>query len=220
MADRWFYAHEGQTHGPLTTDEIKRRAAARLLLPDDLLWPEGMDQGQAVEAASAIDFAVLGAASPPAPDWLSDVKKAEELASQRPAPATTVLPDWMKDAGHILREPAAKSSKLPDWLSDVWQAVQAAAAKPPQAVTPLPSQPAQPTADPFVKASIELADWVDAKKNRPLILSGSADAIWQDPSIQDLMNRHRAHGQEMVYRLWEHLGFLVYNRRKFYQKVR
>lgn len=219
MASRWYYMHQGQTHGPLTTDEIKRRAAERLLLPDDLLWPEGTNQGQAIEAASAIDFAGLRPASAPAPDWLSDVQKAEESPAPTAAHGASALPDWMKDAGHLLQEPAAKSSKLPDWLSDVWQAVQAAAEQPPHAVTPLSPPPALQTADPFVKAGIELADWVDAKKNRPLILSGSADAIWQDPSIQDLMNRHRAHGQEMVYRLWEHLGFLVYNRRKFYQKV-
>ena len=40
----WYYAHDQQQLGPVTSIELKRLAAAGQLFPDDLIWREGMDE--------------------------------------------------------------------------------------------------------------------------------------------------------------------------------
>ena len=40
----WYYAHGDQRAGPVLPAELKQLAAASELLPDDLVWREGMDQ--------------------------------------------------------------------------------------------------------------------------------------------------------------------------------
>ncbi len=103
MANRWYYLHLGQTHGPLTTEEIKHRELARLLVPDDLVWPEGTPQKQAVAAAAAIDFGAMLATASPAPDWLADVAKDEQSAASQARASKALLPDWLEDVGKELR---------------------------------------------------------------------------------------------------------------------
>jgi protein phosphatase len=71
MADRWFYKHEGQTHGPTTAAALRGLAAAGQLYPADLIWAEGDDPARAIPAQAAIRFpeqgppAASGAATPP-----------------------------------------------------------------------------------------------------------------------------------------------------------
>jgi hypothetical protein len=125
MVERWYYSHKGQTVGPVTTAEIKRRAAARLFKPGDLLWPASLDRSQAIEACMAIEIGAIDAladepepvnpvpndlrpanAEPPKPgpaplpNWLDDVKKAEGLRRRRPhraKPSKPVRPSWLED---------------------------------------------------------------------------------------------------------------------------
>ena len=44
MADEMYYKHGGRQHGPVTGAELKELAAAGKLLPDDLIWKEGMEK--------------------------------------------------------------------------------------------------------------------------------------------------------------------------------
>jgi TM2 domain-containing membrane protein YozV len=43
MASEWYYSRHGERHGPISTGELKDLAAAGKLLPDDLVWKEGME---------------------------------------------------------------------------------------------------------------------------------------------------------------------------------
>lgn len=38
---KYFYQHQGRTHGPLSSGELRRRATSGQLLPSDLIWKEG-----------------------------------------------------------------------------------------------------------------------------------------------------------------------------------
>jgi hypothetical protein len=40
----WYYAHDQQQMGPVSSAELKRLATAGLILPDDLVWREGMEE--------------------------------------------------------------------------------------------------------------------------------------------------------------------------------
>jgi hypothetical protein len=129
VSRNWFYTHDGQTHGPVTTDEIKRLAANHLLLPDDLLWPEGVDRDQAVAAGAALDYATPLPPTAPRPDWLDDVLKAELSGIQLLPPSSIPMPDWLDDIRTVelnrldkeeKRLPTVMpSSPVPDWLSDL-----------------------------------------------------------------------------------------------------
>jgi hypothetical protein len=128
MYERWFYTNKGRTYGPVSIAQIKGLAAVGMLAPDDKVWPEGVDRKNAVEARAAIDFVGTGRASAkgtppkpgdlamaipiapasgPAPDWLGDVRKAEDTASHHEdAPEATptghALPDWVEDLRRLL----------------------------------------------------------------------------------------------------------------------
>ncbi len=92
MADRWYYTHAGQTLGPATAAQLRQLALAGQLGPTDLIWPEGKDHTQAVPAQTAVDFSPA-APSKAAPDWLSDLRAAEdEKPAAAPAPS-----DWLDD---------------------------------------------------------------------------------------------------------------------------
>ena len=136
MASRWYYTHEGQTHGPITGEEIRSRAVTGLLQPEDLVWPEEKDLRQGVVASAALDFAALRSGSASAPDWLSDVAKAEQEAIEGPRPPKGPLPERLDDIGR-LRTPDLPSVPLPSWLSDVQR-----------------------------QSQLDLAQWIGAKKRQ------------------------------------------------------
>ncbi|HEY7315803.1 MAG TPA: GYF domain-containing protein [Gemmataceae bacterium] len=92
MTDRWYYTHAGKTLGPVTAAQLRQLASSGQLTPTDLIWPDGRDRTQAVEARFALDF--LTPAAPPQnkPDWLDDVRADEKRKSTAPA-----RPDWLED---------------------------------------------------------------------------------------------------------------------------
>lgn len=113
MTDRWYYIHAGQTLGPVTAAQLRQLADNGLLSPNDPIWPEGGQQGGAVPAHAAIDFATQSSPAPlPAnkPEWLDDIRAAATSPSS-PAPQEGVTG-------------GAKTSK-PDWLDDVRAAEEA-----------------------------------------------------------------------------------------------
>lgn len=42
MALQWHYSSNGQQYGPVTSDDLRELALDGDLLPDDLVWREGM----------------------------------------------------------------------------------------------------------------------------------------------------------------------------------
>ncbi len=163
MPRGWFYSHNGRSHGPVTARQIKALAATGGLMPDDVVWPEGVEPSRGVEAAKALDFAALRRAAqearrrgenfaPPAPPVAKEAPAADdnllgwrdELSQlfRDPEEAVGPVPDWLEQ-----EKPAA--SALPDWLAEM-RPLAAPAPKPlpPPAsrVTPPPAPAASPPA--------------------------------------------------------------------------
>jgi hypothetical protein len=88
----WYYAHGDQRAGPVPSAELKQLAAASELLPDDLVWREGMDQWVAAsnvkglfeETESEGEETPSKAAEPPAEGF--------QPVSAMPATAPDLLP--------------------------------------------------------------------------------------------------------------------------------
>jgi serine/threonine protein phosphatase PrpC len=126
MSDRWYYTHAGQTLGPVAAAQLRKLAAAGQLSPTDLIWPEGRDRGQAVEAQAAIDFGTP--ATPPAnkPDWLDDIHATES----KKRPAASISPDWLDDVRAAEEEEQAflplewDADNLPDEEEEIAQLAQ------------------------------------------------------------------------------------------------
>jgi hypothetical protein len=107
MNIKWMYRHAGHQLGPYTGDEMHLLAALGLLQPEDILWPDGSNPGDAHAAASAIDFASLPKPQVTPPDWLADVQRSARTGPQTPAWPAVAMPDWLEDVRAV--EGAAKS---------------------------------------------------------------------------------------------------------------
>jgi serine/threonine protein phosphatase PrpC len=101
MSNRWYYAHEGQTHGPATAAELRRLVTAGRLAPDDPVWAEGEPPATAIPLEAALPLQASEGPAPPGPDWLRDVSRAEA-----PAPRGPVKPDWLEDVRQAANDPA------------------------------------------------------------------------------------------------------------------
>ena len=96
MIGQWYYLHDGVTHGPFSEEEIKDRAARKMLSASDLLWQGASGQKDAVPAARVLDFSQFRQEGSPMPDWLADVGKGETKGPViTPVPSKDV-PDWLE----------------------------------------------------------------------------------------------------------------------------
>jgi tetratricopeptide (TPR) repeat protein len=117
MIDRWYYTHAGQTLGPATTEQLRQLAGSGLLVPNDLIWPEGRQKSEAVPAQASIDFQTTATPIEQKPAWLEDLRAAV-AAEQKPA--NPAKPDWLDNV-----RAAAKAEEKPanpansNWLDDV-----------------------------------------------------------------------------------------------------
>ena len=62
---QWFYARDGERHGPVPHDQLHRLAAEGTLRPNDLVWRDGMPQWQPAQLAT--DFFATAHQPPPLP---------------------------------------------------------------------------------------------------------------------------------------------------------
>ncbi len=65
MGSEWFYSHDGDRHGPVPIDEVRKLAADGRLGRDDLVWQEGMADW--VPAGQVPGLLPPAAAPPPLP---------------------------------------------------------------------------------------------------------------------------------------------------------
>jgi serine/threonine protein phosphatase PrpC len=127
MVDRWYYMHGGKTLGPVSADRLRQLAHGGGLDATDLIWPEGRQQSEAVEAQSAIDFS----SPPPAavenrPGWLDDIRTAAKTETKSPPP---IKPDWLDD---VRTAETHEQAFLPlEWDADNLQLEEEPAAKKP-----------------------------------------------------------------------------------------
>ncbi len=94
MIDRWYYTHNGQTLGPVPAARLRQMAADGRLCPNDLIWPQGRQQSEAVPAQAALDFSSQAVPAAPLtnkPDWLDDIRSLTK-SEKKPA-----QPDWLED---------------------------------------------------------------------------------------------------------------------------
>ena len=57
----WYYAKDGEKHGPVSTPQLKQLASAGHLQPDDQIWQEGMDGWAKASQAKGL----FGGSEPP-----------------------------------------------------------------------------------------------------------------------------------------------------------
>ncbi len=136
MADRWYYTVADQTFGPITTEGLMQLAGLGRLRPTDLVWPEGKDRDEAVEARVVLDLVRPAAPAKRAPDWLKDLRAEEEAPAEPAAPAA---PEWLDDL-RPAAETAPSRPAVPDWLEDVRQSEEVTLVEPGPAA-PEPSEP-------------------------------------------------------------------------------
>jgi hypothetical protein len=152
MPRDWYYAHNGQTHGPVSARKLKHLAATGGLQPEDLIWPEDRDPEKAVVAETALDFAALRrlaqqvrrrgeAAKPreevePSTGWLDGI----DQLFREPEQAVGPVPDWLQ-TGPPRASAGGAASGLPDWLSEP-------SAEVPAEVVAEPAEPAGAPAEP------------------------------------------------------------------------
>jgi len=66
MADQWYYAHQGQQSGPVSTEQLKQLAASGQIQASDLLWKQGMAAWAAASTVEGV-FSASGGPAPPPP---------------------------------------------------------------------------------------------------------------------------------------------------------
>jgi TM2 domain-containing membrane protein YozV len=91
MASDWYYSHNGERHGPVSSDRLKEMAAAGRLKPDDLVWKEGMD---AWAPAAKVKGLLTATAAPAAP-----ARAADPLPVAAVVPARAAEPDGDSSVG-------------------------------------------------------------------------------------------------------------------------
>jgi hypothetical protein len=241
---KWYYKHAGHVFGPFAADEMHRLAALGLLEPEDRLWPEGGSRKESQAARSAIDFDSLPRPKLESPDWLADVERAEHRAAEakRPAPG---VPDWLADVRQFNEvqpaqaEPPVETAPAVEPTSGAGSAASEAspviepsgtdeespsAAQTPAAATDSPAVPtaractdrSESLAEVYRRAQSAVHAWADMDVNKPLILAGDPKALRRDVAIQVILQMVERCGPEVVIRLWDHLEFIVDNRRKYY----
>jgi hypothetical protein len=95
MSTRWFYSHDGEAHGPLTTEEVKALATQGKIGRSDLVWREGSGPEEGLPAEAVLDMTESPVVE--LPDWLEDVRKHQRFGPFPPLEPIHDLPEWIDD---------------------------------------------------------------------------------------------------------------------------
>jgi len=105
----WFYAHGDRQAGPIPSAELKHLADAGALLPDDLVWREGMEQWVAARNVKGLFDATLPKAADTPSKAAAPFADTVQPVSPIPATAPGLLPEpartaldrsWPRSDGH------------------------------------------------------------------------------------------------------------------------
>lgn len=175
-AIEWYYARGGEQFGPYSAADIKRLADAGKILPDDLVWRDGMDEWIAARKVKGIfgdagggakpsakrgsDFSV--APAPPAPSPRDD-DTAEDaaVAAPEPEPADEAHPILFQPIPEKSAEPRFPEPKPAESKSRIEPAK-------PGFLSPLPPRPPAETSGHPIDG---LLDFVRGQFPAPLIRS-------------------------------------------------
>ena len=64
MADQWYYAHQGQQSGPVSTEQLEQLAASGQLQPGDVVWKQGMAAWLPANTVEGLFARAPGSAAP------------------------------------------------------------------------------------------------------------------------------------------------------------
>ncbi|MDW8197965.1 MAG: DUF4339 domain-containing protein, partial [Gemmataceae bacterium] len=65
MAAQWYYSHGGKTYGPVTSQQLRDLANRGMILPDDMVWKEGVAEGVPAKTVKGLFPDGSAASSPP-----------------------------------------------------------------------------------------------------------------------------------------------------------
>jgi hypothetical protein len=92
MDAEWYYQQHGQNHGPVTWDRLQRLAAEGRLLPDQLIWKEGMPEWKPVREFSELVSAANRGATRLAETGTSGAASPSSLAGIPPPLPSSAQP--------------------------------------------------------------------------------------------------------------------------------
>ena len=112
MANQWFYKHEGEKFGPVSTEQLKSLAAAMRISPADLIWKDGMAEWASAARLKGLfpDRAADQAAS--ASNASPEAAQPERSAPDAPGTAAVgpqTFGDRLKAAGTLATKQATRA---------------------------------------------------------------------------------------------------------------
>ncbi|MGQ9574303.1 MAG: DUF4339 domain-containing protein [Thermoguttaceae bacterium] len=103
MADQWYYAHQGQQAGPVSTEQLRELAASGRLQPGDLVWKQGMAAWAAASTVEGLFAAPAAGGATPGPAGIPPQPAGTAPPQVPPIPGLRVaLPDWSPGAWVIV----------------------------------------------------------------------------------------------------------------------
>ncbi|WP_029630327.1 GYF domain-containing protein [Zavarzinella formosa] len=112
MNQDWYHTANGGQHGPVTAVELKKRAQSGMILPEDLVWKEGMPNWVPAKSVKGL-FGPAGGKS-----GETKVTTAKSGEIKRPVPVETSKPVEPKPSSAVEKPPEeATDSPPPDRLA-------------------------------------------------------------------------------------------------------
>lgn len=98
MATEWHYSKNRETHGPVSTSELRDLAEHGELLPTDLIWKDGLDAWVPASKVKDLVFRTASSGPPRLPQQKPNPLIAPTEAAATPANVTSVvaLPFWKR----------------------------------------------------------------------------------------------------------------------------
>lgn len=96
MSDQWFYAKDGQQHGPVPISELRQLGSSGVLQPTDYVWSEGMtDWIPAQQVAGVIPRHEAPPSPQPPPNMPPTMDRADIANKKMMAGVFAILLGWL-----------------------------------------------------------------------------------------------------------------------------
>jgi hypothetical protein len=214
----------------VSTREIKQLAASGDLQPQDLLWPDNADHTRAVVACTAIPFPAgfenntrneKPLPPTPRPEQVASVavlppakaaEVPEALPLAQPVPLVPAVPVPCADPVPEEAGFDAQTGRIVDPVRFAgWQREQARKRR-----EELAAHATKPLVEVYLQAKKDVERWVDREQNRDLVVAGNLEVIRRDGQLLEVLQPYQCWGGGLMDKLWQHLAFVIENRRRFY----